>query len=282
MERIAGLTLPERADYSRVIFAELERLVCHLGDLAGICIDVAFGFAAFQFRMLRGWTYQLIEETCGSRFLRSINQPGGLRRDFINGRERSILEALERIERELKVTEENIRSNSLFIDRVEHTGILPNTVAVDLNAVGPAGRASGVRADVRRDFPYAAYDRLNFTVPEHYNGDVNCRMNVKLEECYTAIDLIRQALAVMPAGPVAIALTTVPPYQAALGYTEAPRGENIHWVMTAPENTIYRYKIRTPSFCNWPVLCQAVKGNIIPDFPLINKSFNLSYAGNDL
>ena len=107
-------------------------------------------------------------------------------------------------------------------------------------------------------------------------------MNAKIEECYTAIDLITQAIENMSAGTVFTPLTQVEPYKHAFGYTESPRGENIHWIMTGPNNTIFRYKIRTPSFCNWPALCYAVKGNIVPDFPLINKSFNLSYAGNDL
>jgi Ni,Fe-hydrogenase III large subunit/Ni,Fe-hydrogenase III component G len=282
IEKIAGVTVPLRADYSRVLFAELERLVSHLGDLAGICVDVAYGFGASQFRMLRGWTYLLIEEVSGSRFLRSVNQPGGLRRDFIAGNEQKILESLARIHQELIETINLVKSNSLFIDRVENTGILPANVAVDLNAVGPPARAAGVNKDLRRDFSYSAYGKLNLKVSEHHNGDVNCRMNVKLEECITAIDLIRQVVEAMPPGAIHTPITRLEPYQFALGYTEAPRGENLHWLMTGEAGTIYRYKIRTPSFCNWPALCYAVRGNIVPDFPLINKSFNLSYAGNDL
>jgi Ni,Fe-hydrogenase III large subunit len=107
-------------------------------------------------------------------------------------------------------------------------------------------------------------------------------MNVKIAECFTAIDLIMQAIESMSEGNVFSPLPQIEPYNAALGYTESPRGENIHWIMTGLGNTIFRYKIRTPSFCNWPALCHAVNGNIVPDFPLINKSFNLSYAGNDL
>ena len=107
-------------------------------------------------------------------------------------------------------------------------------------------------------------------------------MNVKIEECYEAIKIITQAIEVMEAGEILSPIAEVKPYEFALGYTESPRGENIHWVMTGENNTIFRYKVRTPSFCNWPALCYAVRGNTVPDFPLINKSFNLSYAGNDL
>jgi Ni,Fe-hydrogenase III large subunit/Ni,Fe-hydrogenase III component G len=282
IEKIAAIEIPGRARFARVIFAEMERLVSHLGDLAGVCVDVAFGFAAFQFRLLRGWTYQMLEEVSNTRFLRSVNRIGGLRRDFIAGKEVEIGDYLDRIETELVATEKILKSNSLFSDRVEHTGVLSTKVARDLNAVGPAGRAAGIMTDLRQEFPYAAYQELDLKIPHHKNGDVNCRINVKLEECYQAIGLIRQALERMPAGAIYEPVGQLEAYRSALGYSEAPRGENIHWIMTGEKNTIYRYKVRTPSFCNWPVLCHAVKGNIVPDFPLINKSFNLSYAGNDL
>lgn len=282
IEKIAAIQVPERAEYSRVVFAELERLTSHLGDLAGICLDVAYGFAAFQFRLLRGWSYLLAEELCKSRFLRSVNQPGGLRKDFLTGKEQRIIEALGPIRKELEDTVKIIKANSLFIDRVEHTGVLKHSIAVDMNTVGPAARATGIYTDLRQEFPYAAYDRLQFTIPEHHNGDVNCRMNVKIEECFQAIDLMLQAAANLPVGRVYEPIGHLEPYRYALGYSEAARGENIHWVMTGENDTIFRYKVRTPSFCNWPALCHAVKGNIVPDFPLINKSFNLSYAGNDL
>lgn len=282
IEKIAKVEIPARAKHTRVIFAELERLTSHLGDLTGICQDVAYGFASFQFNMMRGWAYQLADELCGMRFLRSVNKLGGVRKDFIIGKEVKLLEQLQRMKTELEDTVKIIKSNSMFIDRVENTGVLKADIAVALNAVGPAGRASGVCYDVRKAFPYEAYALLEFNVPEHNNGDVNCRMNVKIEECFTSIELMIKAIATMPSGKVLEPVYSVDPYQFAFGLTESPRGENLHWVMTGENNTIFRYKIRTPSFCNWPALCHAVKGNIVPDFPLINKSFNLSYAGNDL
>jgi Ni,Fe-hydrogenase III large subunit len=135
---------------------------------------------------------------------------------------------------------------------------------------------------VRRDFPYGLYGRLDFTVPEHANGDVNCRMNVKIQECHESVSIIKQALAGIPGGGVDADIGPLPPYGSALACVEAPRGEAVHWIMTGENGTVLRYKIRTPSFCNWPALCYAVRDNTVPDFPLINKSFNLSYAGNDL
>ena len=282
IEKIAGVLIPERAQYTRVIFAELERLTSHLGDLAGICLDTAYGFAAFQFRMLRGWAYIIADELCGMRFLRSVNKLGGVRSDFVIGKEKKIVEHLTKIKKELDDTNKIIKSKSMFIDRVENTGVLHHDIATDLNAVGPGGRSAGIRHDVRKSFPYEAYGKLEFTVPEHNNGDVNCRMNIKIEESFESIALMIKAIEAMPAGKILEPIKEVQPFQFAFGMTESPRGENIHWVMTGKNNTLFRYKVRTPSFCNWPAVCHAVKGNIVPDFPLINKSFNLSYAGNDL
>ncbi len=282
IEKIAGVEVPPRAEYMRVLFAELERLTSHLGDLAGICLDVAYGFAAFQFRMMRGWTYLIADDLCGMRFLRSVNKPGGLRMEFLESKEKSLIDQLMKIKKELEDTVVIIKQNTMFIDRVENTGILKSAIAFDLNAVGPGGRASGISHDVRKNFPYAAYDKLTFDTPNYVDGDVNSRMRVKLDECFISISLMLQVIETMPKGPIKESLPKLLSHQVAFGMTEAPRGENIHWIMTGENETIFRYKIRTPSFCNWPALCYAVSGNIVPDFPLINKSFNLSYAGNDL
>jgi Ni,Fe-hydrogenase III large subunit len=232
--------------------------------------------------MMRGWAYAIADELCGMRFLRSVNKLGGVRQDFTAGKEASIIEKLGKIQKELQDTVDIVKSNSMFIDRLENTGVLSAEIAADLNAVGPGGRASGMYFDVRKAFPYETYRQLDFRIPEHYHGDVNCRFNTKLEECAEAISLMLRAIEAMPGGSVLEPVTAVEAYRCAYGITEAPRGENIHWVMTGENNTIYRYKVRTPSFCNWPAVCHAVKGNIVPDFPLVNKSFNLSYAGNDL
>ncbi len=282
IEKIAGIRVPERAEYTRVLFAELERLTSHLGDLAGVCLDVAYGFAAFQFRIMRGWAYRIADELCGMRFLRSVNQPGGIRKDFIAGKQELLAELLQELKKELTDTQEIVLHNSLFMDRVENTGILKNKIAADLNATGPGGRASGISYDVRKAFPYAAYGSLDFQVPVQNDGDVSSRVKVKLAECFQSISIMLQVLEGIPAGPIKTELGALEPYRSAFGLVEAPRGENVHFIMTGEDNTLFRYKVRTPSFCNWPALCHAVQGNIVPDFPLINKSFNLSYAGNDL
>ena len=282
VEDAAGQIIPLRSAYTRVIFAEIERLTAHFGDLGGICLDTAYNFATFQFRMMRGWTYWLAEKLCGSRFLRSVCRPGGVRRDFISNMESEILDRLKKIRCELNETAEIVLTNGMFVDRIENTGILSQKVALDLNAVGPAARASGLAYDVRKNFPYAAYDKLAVPIVVQSGGDVDSRFRVKLGECIASIDIIIQAVESMPTGDVFSPVPSISPGKIGIGLIEAPRGENIHRIITGENGTLARYKIRTPSFCNWPALIHAVNGNILPDFPIINKSFNLSYAGNDL
>lgn len=282
VEDAAGHIITPRAAYTRVVFAEIERLTAHLGDLGGVCLDTGYNFATFQFRMLRGWTYWLAEKLCGSRFLRSVCRPGGVRRDFIANMESEIVERLKKIRCELNETADIVLANGMFVDRIENTGILARKVALDLNAVGPAARASGIAYDVRKNFPYAAYDKLDVPIVVQDRGDVDSRFRVKLRECMASIDLIIRAVENMPVGEVYCPVASIPEGKIGIGLTEAPRGENIHRIIIGEDNTLIRYKIRTPSFCNWPALIYAVNGNIITDFPLINKSFNLSYAGNDL
>ena len=282
IENIAGIKVPDRAAYTRVLFAELERLISHLADLSGVCADVAYGFATSQFSMIRNWSQNAAEMLCGMRFLRSVNKPGGIRKDFVSGKEKNLVRQLMEIKKELADTEDIVMHNSLFIDRIENTGILKNKIAVDLNAVGPGGRASGIDYDVRKAFPYAAYPSLNFQVPVQNDGDVSSRIKVKLAECFQSISLMLQVIEKLPSGEILEEIGTLEPNKSAFGITEAPRGENVHYIMIGENQTLLRYKVRTPSFCNWPALCHAVSGNIVPDFPLINKSFNLSYAGNDL
>jgi len=154
-------------------------------------------------------------------------------------------------------------------------------MAVRLNVVGPVARASGVDRDVRRDHPYAAYDRLNFLVPRGTAGDVNARTRVKIDEVRESFSLIDQALDGMPSGPIRTVVENIPAGEMAMSLVESPRGELVHWILAGRERP-YRHKIRDASFCNWLAMEEAVLGNIVPDFPLINKSFNLSYSGNDL
>jgi Ni,Fe-hydrogenase III large subunit len=173
--------------------------------------------------------------------------------------------------------------NASLTDRLETTGILKEQTARDHGVMGVVGRASSIDRDIRRDRPFAAYDHLTFKVPVYRYGDVRARLRVRIDEIHETISLIRQSLEGLPDGPISTAFTSSPPPgDWALSAVEGWRGEILYFVMAGEEGKLHRCKVRDPSFVIWPAIQFAVLGNIIPDFPLINKSFNLSYAGNDL
>ena len=194
-----------------------------------------------------------------------------------------IVNELHDIERDFSDIERIISANASLIDRLETTGILTERIAWDHGVMGVVGRASGIDRDLRRDRPFAAYDRLSMKVALYRYGDVRARMRVRLDEIHESVRLIRDCHAQMPNGPLMAEPTREPQSgEWALSSVEGWRGEILYMVMAGHDGSIHRCKVRDPSFVNWPAIQWAVIGNIIPDFPLINKSFNLSYAGNDL
>ena len=174
-----------------------------------------------------------------------------------------------------------IDSSESTRDRLERTGILTPEIARDLGIVGVGGRASGIDLDVRRDHPYAAYRRLAFSVPVYQVGDVWHRMQVRIDEVKESISMIREAASRNLSGQFRVPFRQFPANRCALSAVEGWRGEIIHWIRTGADNHLERCKIKDPSLNNWPALVEAVQGNIIADFPVINKSFNLSYSGTD-
>ena len=140
---------------------------------------------------------------------------------------------------------------------------------------------SGFDHDLRRDFPHAAYDRVKFRVPVYQEGDVEHRMQVRIDEVRESLAIIQQLMADLPGGALRVEIGELPAGRTALGYVEGWRGEIYHWIRTAPGNRLARCKVKDPSLQNWPALSEAILGNIVPDFPVVNKSFNLSYSGTD-
>ncbi|MCZ7398526.1 MAG: NADH-quinone oxidoreductase subunit C [Candidatus Methanoperedens sp.] len=279
VERIAGVDIPARAKYIRVVLLELERVYNHLGDIAGIATDVAFAMGAAHANRLKEEILQLNEKVTGSRLLRGMNAIGGVRRD-IGDKKDEILLKLSEIQHDFRELIEYLMSIPSLVDRIETTGRIYNDIAKGLHVVGPIARASGIDRDMRRDHPYAAYSEFNFKVPVQKAGDVNARTLVRADEVCESIGLIEQALWSLPEGEIKIDISEIPDGYA-LGYTEAPRGETLYWVMIK-NNMIVRCKVRDPSFCNWLAIEYAVLDNIVPDFPIINKSLSLSYSGNDM
>ncbi len=283
VEALLGLDVPRRGRYLRSLFLELERLHNHLGDVGAICNDTAYALAHAHCSRMKERIMQLNDRLTGSRFLRGVNRVGGVGCDLMAGQLAGLVEETGAIERDFSELESVIFANASLTDRLETTGVLKERTARDHAVMGLVGRASGIDRDLRRDRPFAAYDEVPVKVALYRYGDVRARLRVRMDEIHESVRLIGELRRLIPQGPIAVEPTGLPAAGSwALSAVEGWRGEILYMVMAGEEGRIHRCKVRDPSFVNWPAIQWAVLGNIIPDFPLINKSFNLSYAGNDL
>jgi len=272
--------VPDRARYLRVVLLEMERLYNHVADFGMIANDTGFAVAHAHCFRIRERLLRLNKRLTGSRLLRGGIVPGGVGYDLPPDLDLPVL-----VEEALADFEEIVAlalGTSLVLDRLEGTGTLATRIARDHGVSGYVARASGIDADVRRDHPFAAYGDLAFRVPVFTSGDVKARTLVRVEEARESARLIRQAVEKLPAGPLKTGLGAAPPFEPAWSMVEGWRGAVIHWLMADAAGALYRVKVMDPSFLNWRPLSYALLKNIVPDFPLCNKSFNQSYSGNDL
>ncbi len=280
LEALAGCQVPPRARSLRLALLEMERLYNHVADFGAICNDTGFAFAHAQCFRLRERLLRLNKQLTGNRLLRGGIVPGGVGHDLPAG-----LNLAAELDAVLADFEEVVAislGNTMLLDRLHGAGTLSHKIALDHGVLGYVARASGIDADVRRDHPFAAYGDLPLTPPVYTSGDVYARTLVRVEEFRAAVGLIKAVLAALPAGPLTAPLGALPAWEAAFGLVEGWRGAVLHWVMAGDDGRLHRVKVKDPSFANWPALSFALLKNIVPDFPLCNKSFNQSYAGNDL
>jgi Ni,Fe-hydrogenase III large subunit len=280
VEAAAGVRPPARARYLRVLLLELERLYNHIGDFGAIANDTGFAVAHSHCWRIRERLLRLNKRLTGNRLLRGGLIPGGVRFDLAAG-----LDVAAEVEAAIGDFDEIVDislKNTLLLDRLEGTGRLTTQTARDHGALGFVARASGIDRDVRRDHPFAAYDELTFRVPVLESGDVRARTLIRVEETRESVRLIRQVAEKLPGGPLVVEMPPLPAFRPAFGLVEGWRGRIVHWVMANGEGKLERVKILDPSFLNWRPLSYALVKNIVPDFPLCNKSFNQSYSGNDL
>lgn len=278
VEDAGNVTVPKRAAYLRVIFGELERIYNHVGDVGNICAGFGFAVGINHGARLKEKLLQLNEEMTGSRYLRGVVRAGGMRRDWSAEELERIVTVLNEVEEEFDEITDILLSHEIAINRMATTGIVPLETAQALEVVGVGARASGRRTDSRIDQPYDAYAELRpqLIVDEH--GDVLARISVRVREAKEAMNLVREAVLKIPVGDIYAPVGNIAVGTIGIGWSESARGENCHWIMVGENNTIYRYRIRSASYSNWPAVALAVPGNIVPDFPLINKSFELCYA----
>lgn len=281
-EKIFCASVPVRSQLLRALYLELERIYNHANDIGGIALDVGFSFPAQFASLIKEAVLQLNEKVCGSRYLKGINAVGGVREDIDKTKQEFIRQMLSKIKNDFLALEEMLFSSISFMDRVDATGILLTKTARDLGITGLAARSSGIGLDMRKIMP-GIYDNLSFKVIKEQGGDVAARLKVRCNEVKESVNIIKQCLERLDACPSQIEQKAQRAQEGfAIGCVEAWRGPVRVWSRINAGGKIERCKIVDPSFHNWEGLSFAVLGNIIPDFPLCNKSFDLSYSGNDL
>ncbi|MDA8335239.1 MAG: NADH-quinone oxidoreductase subunit F [Peptococcaceae bacterium] len=282
LERLAGLEVPGRAAMLRVLLAEMERLYGHLYDAALMVNAAGHVVGAARLDQLKELFLRLNLSCFGHRYLFGVVVPGGVARDLTPGQASELRATVGLLTAQWRRLLTMVLGTPGIVDRWETTGIVEYTEAWDLAAVGPVARAAGVDRDVRRDHPYAAYAAFDFPVPVFREGDALARFRIRAEEIAVSLQLVRDALTQLPAGPVHGDIPPAWPAGEALGWVETPQGETIHWVRVAAAGSIAGYRLRSASFANWDLFGHAAaSGNIMQDFPLIDTSFNLSCADCD-
>ncbi len=282
MERAAGIEVPARALWMRALMAERERVANHLGDIGAICNDVSFAFGFYQFGRLREIWQRLSHEVFGHRFMMDRVVPGGVAVDLAAQATTAMLDQMTAIRKELRGLYDILDDLPSLEDRLDTTGYLSPELAQAYGALGFVGRASSHAFDARKHAPYAPYDRLKVEVPVYRYGDVAARLKVRAQEILASFDLITRILAEMPAGPMRADWVTPAAGAEGLGFTEGFRGECLAYVRFGENGKIARYFPRDPSWTTWQTLEKLIRGNIVPDFPVCNKSVNGSYSGHDL
>jgi len=281
-ERALGVNLPTRALTLRAILAERERVANHLGDIGAICNDVGFAFAQVQMTRLRELWQRQNQELFGHRLLMDRVVPGGVACDLGAGQITVIQEEIADLRSEMEELLPLLLEYPSLQDRLRGTGALPPQEARRLGALGYVGRASNLQDDLRRDAPYAPYDRLTVAVPACCDGDVTGRLRVRGEEVLVSLGLLDKLLQQLPEGALRVDCPPVGQEVEGLGLIEGWRGETLAYLRLDAEGRVLRYFPRDPSWLNWPALEVLLDGVIVPDFPVCNKSVNGSYAGHDL
>lgn len=281
VEQLAGIAVPNRAELIRVILGELERLHNHVGDIGNICAGAGLTLANSHGLYLRERLMRLNEALFGHRFLRGCIVPGGVRQDLDSQMLDQTVAELEYVVQEAASLAGDCVEHDIFRNRMSGTGVLEREIAFKLGVTGVAARASGIARDTRADLPYGGYARHNqlpFAVQIGQAGDVQARFLMRVAEIKISLDIIREAFNMLQPGAIQEPVGVLSQAGIALGATESARGENIHLLIVDENGIIRRWFVRSASYTNWPAVALAVPGNIVPDFPIINKSFELCYA----
>ncbi|HRR32835.1 MAG TPA: NADH-quinone oxidoreductase subunit C [Kiritimatiellia bacterium] len=281
-EALAGHAASARAQALRGIALELERMATHIGDLGALAGDVGYLPTASFCGRIRGDVLNMTALLCGSRFGRGLIRPGGVGFDADGERLAELGRRLDACEKDAHVAIELLWKTPSVMARFEEVGVVPRKVAAELGLVGPAARAAGLERDIRRDQPCGIFCFSQIPLATCESGDVFARAYVRWLEIQYAIAFIRDQLQALPTGAVRVPAGACAPDHFAVALTEGWRGEVCHVAITDAQGRFASYKVVDPSFHNWTGLAYALRDQEISDFPICNKSFNLSYCGHDL
>ncbi|TWU34544.1 Formate hydrogenlyase subunit 5 precursor [Novipirellula aureliae] len=282
LEGLAGVDAPLRAHSIRAIALEFERLANHTGDLGALAMDVGFLPTASFCGRLRGDWLNASALICGNRFGRATVRPGGVQFDLDEERIDELQTRIDAIYRDVTGAAELLWNTPSVMARFEGCGVVPRHVADDLGLVGIAGRACGIDRDARRDFPFGIFRFHQIPVSTSSTGDVFSRAYVRWLEIQRSVRFIQEQLRAMPKTATRRDLDELKGNQFVVSIAEGWRGEICHVALTNHEGQFEHYKVVDPSFHNWIGLAMALRNQEISDFPVNNKSFNLSYCGHDL
>jgi len=278
VENALGIEVPERAKYIRTILLETERLHSHLLNLGLACHFVGFDTGFMQFFRVREKSMKMAEILTGARKTYGMNLVGGIRRDILKDEKQQCLQLIKELRAEVNDLLDILVNTPNIVERTAGVGVLDPGVARDFSPVGPNVRGSGFSRDTRSDHAYCAYGLVPWTVISKDGNDVLSRTLIRAEEWYESAKIVEECLNTMPEGPILVEGFEYKPYQFALGYVEAPRGEDIHWTMTGDNQKVYRWRPRASSFNNWPALRYMLRGNAISNAPLIVASIDPCYS----
>lgn len=282
LERAAKMDIPARALHLRAIMSERERIANHMGDIGAICNDVAFAFAQYQFTRIKEEWLRLNQTLFGHRFMMDQIIPGGVLTDIDDPGIDLIRREATAIITEVKSIIDLLERSESLEDRLMTTGRLTPEQASELGVVGYVGKASGHSFDVRSMAPYAPYDQCTVSVPGYRAGDVAARAKVRAEEIDISLKLITMLLDTLPSGAIRAEWSGNTKNGEGIGFVEGWRGEIFTYVHLDKDGKVLRFYPRDPSWMTWPALELLIQGNIVPDFPVCNKSVNGSYSGQDL
>lgn len=281
-ESLSETNIPKRAEYIRAIALELERLANHTGDLGALANDVGFLPTASYCGRLRGDFLNMIALLCGNRFGRNLVIPGGVKYEPDKNELKELKERLVKTYTEVKQSVDLLWETPSVMNRFTDTGKLEKQDCIDLGIVGPAARSCGIETDIRRNFSRGIYRDFQIPVATSQEGDVFARAYVRWLEIRNSVKLIDSYIDSLPDGKIMEQFKSLKPEHISVSLTEGWRGEICHVAITDELGKFANYKIVDSSFHNWTGLAVAMRNQQISDFPLCNKSFNLSYCGFDL